>query len=262
MTGTTYFLLYHKFNLNSYIIFAYLVAQSDEQAKLDTILSQTFGTFFLGLEFNPVTNTYAWVNGDSLNGDINHWDHYQPDPSEDRNCAKVSPESYGFWWMSKCDETASYICEYPRKGYTVPPTTTTTVAPEAQCPSYEWTKVGDQCFRLFTQELTFSKAEDYCQTVGGHLASLHSADEETNALNEQSNYGYYFLWIGLRQNSDGSDGGYYWTDDSPLDYSPYKSKSFKKLLPSASSWLKVHFFLSVNLQVGFQIPMVGWIIAF
>ena len=204
-----------------------VVNDSDEQAQLVTILSQTFGTFFIGLQYNPATSSYEWVNGDALNGDINAWDHYQPDPSDNRFCAKVTSSHQsnpGFWYMSKCDETASYICEYPRTGYTVPPTTTTTVAPQAQCPTEAWTKVGDQCFKLFTQELTFVQAESYCQqSFGGHLASFHSADEETSALNAQSNYGYYFLWIGLRQDSDGSDGGYYWTDGSPLDYTPYKS---------------------------------------
>ena len=145
------------------------------------------------------------------------------DPNDDRNCAKVSTEgSNGFWYMTHCDEPASYICEYPRQGYTVPPTTTTTVPPEAQCPSSSWTKINGQCYRLFAEELSFPKAEQYCQSLGGHLTSLHSVEEE-HFLTEQANYGYYFLWIGLRQDSDGEDGGYYWTDESAIDYTPYKS---------------------------------------
>ena len=40
------------------------------------------------------------------------------------------------------------ICEYPRQGYTEPPTTTTTVLPEAKCPSDGWNKYNEHCYRL------------------------------------------------------------------------------------------------------------------
>ena len=50
----------------------------DEQAKLNSILGETFGSFFIGLQYFPVTSSYGWVNGDPLNSAIDAWDHYQP----------------------------------------------------------------------------------------------------------------------------------------------------------------------------------------
>ena len=113
----------------------------------------------------------------------------------------------------------SYICEYPRNGYTEPTTTTVTVPPEAQCESFEWNKYNDHCYRYFTDGMSFTNAELFCQSKGGHLVSLNSVEEESN-LQYALNWGFDWIWIGLRQDDE---GGYYWTDDSPLDYNNYKT---------------------------------------
>ena len=49
-------------------------------------------------------------------------------------CVNVMDErALGYWFVDKCSDQHSYICEYPRKGYTTPPPpTTTTPVPEAQ----------------------------------------------------------------------------------------------------------------------------------
>ena len=57
-------------------------------------------------------------------------------------------EDIGFWKVIRCSKPMASICEFPRQGYTEPPTTTTTIRPEAQCPSYEWIKYNDNCYRF------------------------------------------------------------------------------------------------------------------
>ena len=49
-------------------------------------------------------------------------------------CVNVMDErALGYGFVDKCSDQHSYICEYPRKGYTTPPPpTTTTPVPEAQ----------------------------------------------------------------------------------------------------------------------------------
>lgn len=137
-------------------------------------------------------------------------------------CAMVSTEgSSGYWFIGQCAEPHSSICELPRQGFTNPPTTTTTVLPEAQCESFEWNKYNDHCYRYFDTPLSFGDAELFCQSKGGHLISIGSADEENNLYSVNS-YGYEFMWIGLRQDEAG-EGGYAWTDGSPLDFTNYKT---------------------------------------
>lgn len=130
----------------------------------------------------------------------------------------------GFWFVWKCSELKGYICEYPRHGYTNPPTTTTTVQPEALCESSEWYKHNDHCYRYFTDKRPFSNAEDFCKSKGGHLASFGDNDEESTPLLNQLGYNDATLWIGLRQDEGGDDSGYYWVDGSPLGYINWKCK--------------------------------------
>ena len=142
---------------------------------------------------------------------------------EGEKCAMVSSEGSGFWFLEKCAQPHSFICEFPRSGYVAPTTTTTTVAPEAQCEDTYWTKWNDHCYQLFEEARSFENAELFCQSKGGHLMSLGSVEEESQLYNFV--YDYEFFWLGLRQ-SDSDDGGYYWTDGSALEYSYFKGKSF------------------------------------
>ena len=116
---------------------------------------------------------FEWASGDVV-AYTDAWDHYQPGiQKRNRNlsfqkiiiinnfladldwndewtgkCAVVSTESDGLWWLDNCGEIHNYICEYPRNGYTNPPTTPTTPPPpEAQCEGPEWVKVNDHCYR-------------------------------------------------------------------------------------------------------------------
>ena len=99
-------------------------------------------------------------------------------------------EDIGYWKVEKCSEPLSYICESPRQSYTEPPTTTTTVKPEAKCPGeeLEWIKYNDHCYKAKTEwdsgvghGLNFDQACAYCQTTyGGDLVSFDDADEENN----------------------------------------------------------------------------------
>ena len=66
--------------------------------------------------------------------------------------------------------------------------------------------------------MSFSNAELFCQSKGGHLASMGSLDEENNLSYVTADY--QLIWMGLRQDDE---GGYYWTDGTPLDYTHYKT---------------------------------------
>ena len=201
------------------------INDGDEQAKLVSMLVTTYGEFFIGLKYNDASYTFEWVSGDAVTY-TDAWDHYQPDLdfNDERTgrCTLVSTGSGGLWYLRKCTDPHAFICEYPRNGYTNPPTTSTTVKPEAQCEGPEWSKVNDHCYRYFNETpMSFSNAEEFCRTKAGHLASFSSTEEETNS---ESNvfgpdyYNEYFFWIGLRQDDGGDDSGYFWSDDSPYEF--------------------------------------------
>ncbi|XP_028447359.1 galactose-specific lectin nattectin-like [Perca flavescens] len=91
---------------------------------------------------------------------------------------------------------------------------------QASCPP-EWTQFGSRCFSFYSETKTWIDAETFCQTAGGHLASIHS-DEENTFLKDYINQvtgANTQAWIG------GSDAvqvfTWLWTDGSNFDYTSW-----------------------------------------
>jgi hypothetical protein len=71
-------------------------------------------------------------------------------------------------------------------------TVTTTVTPGNSCPS-GWQEFRGHCYLLVAKVATWADAEKDCINKGGHLASIHSADENSFI---HSLYSSNWLWIG------------------------------------------------------------------
>uniref|UniRef100_A0A8D0DFC0 C-type lectin domain-containing protein n=1 Tax=Sander lucioperca TaxID=283035 RepID=A0A8D0DFC0_SANLU len=88
---------------------------------------------------------------------------------------------------------------------------------EACCPP-GWTQFGSRCFAFYIQAKTWIDAETFCQTAGGNLASIHSAEEHTflkDYINQVSGT-YKNAWIG---GTDAvKEGTWMWTDGSKFNY--------------------------------------------
>ncbi|XP_078118854.1 ladderlectin-like [Sander vitreus] len=90
----------------------------------------------------------------------------------------------------------------------------------ASCPP-DWTQFGSRCFAFYIQTKTWIDAETFCQTAGGHLASIHSDEENTflkDYINQVTGTNTQ-AWIG------GSDAvqvfTWLWTDGSNFDYTSW-----------------------------------------
>ncbi|GMR58720.1 hypothetical protein PMAYCL1PPCAC_28915, partial [Pristionchus mayeri] len=83
-------------------------------------------------------------------------------------------------------------------------------------PDYQQINGGD-CFKLYTTQKTYDNAETQCVQDGGHLASVHSANEQ-NALT--AIMGATTPLIGMRC-TDGTASHCTWSDGSAVDYSNF-----------------------------------------
>ncbi len=71
---------------------------------------------------------------------------------------------------------------------------TTTLTPGNSCPS-GWQKFEGHCYLLVEKFATWANAENDCISKGGHLASIHSADEN-NFIFQLQPSPHPSLWIG------------------------------------------------------------------
>ncbi|RCN36227.1 lectin C-type domain protein, partial [Ancylostoma caninum] len=93
----------------------------------------------------------------------------------------------------------------------------------AHCPS-EWTYYSktDSCYKSFVNA-AFDQAETVCSSIGGHVASIHS-DEENTFVSSLTHMGIEYrnekqlTWIGLRKPNYPANATWAWTDGSDVDY--------------------------------------------
>uniref|UniRef100_A0A8D0DBL5 Galactose-specific lectin nattectin-like n=2 Tax=Sander lucioperca TaxID=283035 RepID=A0A8D0DBL5_SANLU len=88
---------------------------------------------------------------------------------------------------------------------------------EPCCPP-GWTQFGTRCFAFYMQAKTWVDAETFCQTAGGTLASIHSAEENTflrDYINQVTGIDKN-AWIG---GTDAvKEGTWLWADGSIFNY--------------------------------------------
>jgi hypothetical protein len=77
------------------------------------------------------------------------------------------------------------------------------------------------CYRVSTDELTFTAASDACRAAGGHLVSLSDEDENTfvHELHGEAH------WIGATDGRDDRSSGvgtYAWIDQEPWSYADWE----------------------------------------
>lgn len=53
------------------------INDADEQARLVSLLAETFGSFFIGLKYIDNSGMFEWVSGDAVSY-TDAWDHSQP----------------------------------------------------------------------------------------------------------------------------------------------------------------------------------------
>ncbi|XP_028978782.2 brevican core protein [Esox lucius] len=75
-----------------------------------------------------------------------------------------------------------------------------------------WQKFHGNCYKHFTQRLSWEVAEQHCRMVGGHLMSIMTPEEQDFINNNYKEY----QWTGL--NDKTIEGDFRWSDDNPLLY--------------------------------------------
>ncbi|XP_060736051.1 neurocan core protein isoform X1 [Tachysurus vachellii] len=81
---------------------------------------------------------------------------------------------------------------------------------------HNWRKFHGHCYRYFTHRLNWEDAEKDCREHNGHLASIHTREEQ-DFINSMSHEN---TWIGLNDRTVEED--FHWTDNMDLQYENWR----------------------------------------
>ena len=76
-------------------------------------------------------------------------------------------------------------------------------------------------YTVVAQAMTWQEANSYCQSHGGHLVTITSAEEYEQVLDAISGYSQQVFWIGYYRM--GTDGSFGWVTGEPSSYTAWAS---------------------------------------
>ncbi|XGW31390.1 hypothetical protein V3C99_009952 [Haemonchus contortus] len=187
----------------------------------ETAQQQRIGSpFWIGLN---KLNGNQWGYTDGSQFSFANWQDGNQSSSAPNTCA-VSTLPDGTWQSIACSQSRAYVCAIS----TIVPVVTCPPCPTLGCPPARcqsgWTYFAktNSCYKYFLWA-SFENAENVCKANGGHLASIHSL-EENNFVAGMGMSGITYTndadltWIGLKQATYPTSKDWTWTDGSPVDF--------------------------------------------
>ncbi|KAK2531290.1 macrophage mannose receptor 1 [Columba livia] len=193
-----------------------------EQAFLTSVIGFNPAKYFwIGLSDTEEQGTFRWASGDPVT--FTHWNAGMPG-GESGCVAMITGTSAGLWDVLNCEETNMFLCKQLVEGASPPPPPTTTPLPS--CPE-GWKSIpqSSSCFKIFQggrdKMQTWFGARDFCRAIGGDLACIHSEEEQDLIASLKRDYIFHSYWMGL--SALDSDGGFAWSDGSPVNFEKWAS---------------------------------------
>lgn len=207
------------------------ITSPEEQSFITTRLNFIRANMWVGLSDSRSEGTYEWEDGQTYDESIfSNWAPGEPSDVDWEDCIHLESEYWklGTWNDIRCSVTHRYIC---KKGRLPPPPTT---PPPTNPPGFEicgegWilNEANGRCYYINTVHGTvFDEARFACRQYGGDLTSIHSQAENDflndnyNRLRDSTSFPFR-MFLGL--NDQNTEGGFQWSDGSPLNYLNWNS---------------------------------------
>ena len=92
----------------------------------------------------------------------------------------------------------------------------------SSCPA-DWTSSGSNCYSRRSNKKEWDDAENDCESLGGHLVSITTDDENGVVYGLRKNKD---IWIGL--NDKGVEGKFEWVDGTNSSYTNWANREPRK----------------------------------
>ncbi|XP_069120617.1 macrophage mannose receptor 1-like isoform X2 [Argopecten irradians] len=188
------------------------------QAFVANYLNYKGDMFWIGMSDTVTPGTYLWKDGTEV--EFTFWGSAHTGRERSTCVALTTALPIGLWENKNCTDKHHYVCQYPRKGFTTPPPTTT--KQPIMCPQ-GWSGPNSHsymCYKVYYNDnvlgkMTWTESRDYCRGLGGDLISIHRQAQNAfvgTLLSQKTGT----FWIGL--NDRDQEAGYVWTDGRGTDY--------------------------------------------
>jgi len=148
---------------------------------------------------------WTWSDGSPFN--YRNWGKGEPNnqgASKDEDCLELYTSKYSNEWNDvSCSRKMKFVCKSSRV--------------VSGCP-VGWTVLNSNCYKFFNTMSTWEDAENHCHTEGGHLASVHSKEENdlVSGLYETAGFSSTVIFLGATDVV--TEGAWKWSDGSPMDF--------------------------------------------
>lgn len=179
------------------------VTSAEEQAFIETLKNNNSGTYWIGGRRNPENiEEWQWITGEEWN--YTNWKDGQPNYLTDDVLA-MDPNQ----WSDERSETKYYlICEWNSR------------EDIKNFPLGAKEFNGNHYMVYTDKRRTWETAEEYCEYLGGHLATITSTEEQ--AFLESLNVNNQVLWLGGYRNPDNIEE-WKWITGEEWDYTSWNS---------------------------------------
>ncbi|XP_051992563.1 CD209 antigen-like protein C [Xyrauchen texanus] len=96
----------------------------------------------------------------------------------------------------------------------IPTPRTTPAQAKDSCPA-GWELFKSSCYFVSVYSRSWQESQSYCKRNGGHLAIIHTAEEQSFIWNLLPRGHWNAYWIGV--SDDKAEGDWYWVDGTKLD---------------------------------------------
>lgn len=192
---------------------ATITSASENMAVFNYIKQQGYQNAYFGLTDNKVEGQFYWITGENVN--YVNWHEGEPN-------ADVEEEDYAMFFYGYTDGTwndgdfgnnteygdKTYICEWD--SYNAGQSSLEKLVP---ADALKW---NGHCYAIYNNCDTWEQAELYCESLGGHLATITSKNENTQVYQYIVSKGCENAYFGLTDNK--VEGQFYWVTGEKVNY--------------------------------------------
>ena len=178
-----------------------ITSAAENKTVTDLIYNGKLRNYFIGGKETETEGVWQWITGEKWA--YTNWGNGEPN-NPDENWSEITKGfdsiQSGEWNNTFSDgQVSGFVCEWEKVQKYKPEKTVV------------W---NGHTYSVYDVSMTWTDAKAYCESIGGHLVTITSADEQTNIETILSNANKLQYWLGLSCAS----GTMEWVTGEPLNY--------------------------------------------